>query len=190
MASDLGQDINEADLNYNPSSIVETLTGFNVASSNAYNFFLDPGYNMFMGNYGMGPTNGSYTSKQNTVCTPQFLTLGSNPQINFGNNNTTSCGTSSVFHPLLVGWAERNVIPNPLSFQTSSNPFIQQPLNLPPNTGDSERDPYFQYLVGDPNCPTTGSITRTGSNQISFTHYKGCRICDQFFKQWAAYYQL
>lgn len=180
MAYYLGQDFTETDLNYILGSQIDSsLTGSNAASSNAYNFFLDPGYNMFMGNYGMGPTNVSYTNNQNTVCQLQYQTLGSYPTINFG-NNTTACGTSSVFHPLLVGWAERNVIPDPHSFQIYSNQFFQAPLSLPPNTSDSAQDRYFQHLVGDPNCPTTGSITCTGSNQISFTHYKGCRICDQF----------
>jgi hypothetical protein len=79
---------------------------------------------------------------------------------------------------LLVGWAERNVIPNPLSFQNSSNQLFKAPLSLPSNTGDIEQDLYFQYLVGDPNCPAAANCS--GSNSNTFTHFKGCRICDQF----------
>lgn len=171
LASYLRRDINETDLNYNPSSIVSSLTGSNAASSNAYNFFLDPVWNMLMTNYGMGPSNGTYINALNFAC----------PSVDYDDLGKGFCrNKTSGFYLTVVGWGERNMIPSPLAFQNSTNPFIQQPLALPPDIGDSAQDPYFQHQVGDPNCPTTDSITCIGSNQISFTHYKGCRICDQF----------
>ena len=152
-----------------------------ITNSKLYNFLKQPYYNILINKYGMGTQpnyQDDYKQKLSWLCTmTQDLpiihspdkSIGSPTNFKFGNidgdNETNNiCGLNSSLYPVLVGWAERNIAPNPIEFKNNYNDYLYHGAKT--ISGETGKD---SFLVGDPNCPP-----------VEETHFYGCRVCDQF----------
>jgi hypothetical protein len=159
-----------------------------IQESKLYNFLKNPYYNILLNKYGIADEsmqNDDFKTKLTWLCTKTadlpivvFTDKSIGWPINFKFGDASSndsdqnniCGLNSALYPALVGWAERNIAPNP-------NEFIGNPVSVMFQNGAKKiKDPpkdnsrsLTSYLVGDPNCP-----------QLEDSHFYGCRICDQF----------
>jgi hypothetical protein len=80
-----------------------------------------------------------------------------------GRGSDNYCDKNSVFYPLLIGWAERNISLH-TEMQSDQKILINAPIDLN-NMGHTD---LYQHLVGSSACP----------NNVE--HFEGCRVCDQF----------
>jgi hypothetical protein len=88
-----------------------------------------------------------------------------------GEGSENYCDRNSVFFPLIVGWAERNIANHP---EAHADPklFIKAPADI----SSAGKEDLYGHLVGSSTCPES-------------QHYQGCRVCDQFIKD-STDYQL